>query len=135
MDVYHKVLTRVYELSEGRDSVDVDLSDVTKKEGFFPSIDDITHFLAGESWVTETPRKYVVRITHWGAAEAKKTLSNTPDKALAVTKDSNKTLAETKEFVIMLEEFATGPSSAKLDVIEKRYAEIGVILERIRSNI
>jgi hypothetical protein len=34
MDVYHKILTRIYEVTGGKDTVEVDLNDLLKQEGF-----------------------------------------------------------------------------------------------------
>lgn len=134
MDVYHKVLAKLFEITGGQETVDVDLTELLKREGFFPSLDEISRHLLSESWVTES-RENIVRITHWGAAEAKKTLSATPDKAQAVEKESNRLLSSTREFVIMLEEFAANPSSEKFKVLEKRFSELNGIIGRIGENI
>ena len=135
MDVYHKVLTKIYEETGGKDSVDVDLTDLTKREGFFPSLDDIAKFLAGESWVTETPKKYVVRLTHWGVSEAKKTLVGGPDKQQLIEKDSKRAIGEVKELLVMLEEFAAKPDAKKFGVIRGRFDGVGGSLERIEKNL
>ena len=135
MDVYHKVLVKIYEMTGGRDKVDVDLTELTKREGFFPSIDDITANLSGESWVTETSRRYVVRITHWGIAEAKKALSSAPDNGHAIAKEANRLVSFSREFLVMLEEFAGSPSADKLDPIEKRLSEITSMLEKIKGKV
>ena len=135
MDVYHKVLAKLYEMTGGRDSVDVDLAELLKKEGFFPSLDNISTHLLGESWVTETARQHTVRITHWGVAEAKRTLSNSPDKNKALTKEANRLLASTREMQIMLEEFVESPDSDKFKVIEQRMSEMTAAAGKIRSNL
>lgn len=135
MDVYHKVLTKIYEETGGKDSVDIDLTDLTKREGFFPSLDDITKFLTGESWVTETPKRYVVRITHWGVSEAKKTLVGAPDKLQLIERDSKRAVSDLRETLVMLEEFAGSPDAKKFDVIRKRFDEIAAALTRIEKNL
>lgn len=135
MDVYHKVLTKIYEETGGKDSVDVDLTDLTKREGFFPSLDDITKFLTGESWVTETPKRYVVRITHWGVSEAKKTLIGAPDKMQLIERDSKRAVSDVRETLVMLEEFAAKPDAKKFDVIRKRFDEAAAALTRIEKNL
>ncbi len=135
MDVYHKVLTKIYEQTGGKDSVDVDLTELLKREGFFPSLENITKFLTDESWVTETAKQYTVRITHWGVSEAKKTLSGAPDKAQIIERDSKKIISEAREFVVMLEEFAASPESKKFAVIRERHEQIGGTLGRIEKNI
>lgn len=61
------MLVRVFEAAEGRETVDVDFVEIAKREGYFPSIDDIVSHMKAESWVTES-RTNIVRLTHWGIA-------------------------------------------------------------------
>ena len=135
MDVYHKILTKIYEVTGGKDTVEVDLNDLLKREGFFSNIDNISLHLTTESWVAETPRPRVVKLTHWGAAEAKRVLSNAPDTIRELAKDANRLLADSRELIIMLEEFAVSPSSTNFKTIEKRFVDLSAIFERIRGNI
>lgn len=135
MDVYHKILTKIYEVSGGKDTVEVDLNDLLKREGFFSNIDSIALHLTTESWVAETARPRVIRLTHWGAAEAKRVLSNTPDTIRELTKDANRLLADSRELIIMLEEFAVSPSGANFKTVEKRFADLGAIFARIREHM
>ena len=135
MNVYHKVLTKVFEVSSGRDTVDVDLVDLTKKEGFYASIDSISRQLLDEGWITPGAKKNSVRITHWGAMEAKRVLSASPDKANELAKESNKLMGEGKELFLLIEEFASNPDSGKLDVIEKRVADMASRCRSIRGHL
>lgn len=135
MDVYHKVLTKIYEQTGGKDSVDVDLTELLKREGFFPSLENINKFLTAESWVTETPKLYTVRITHWGVSEAKKTLAGAPDKVQIIEREGKKIIAEARELVVMLEEFAASPESKKFAVIRERHEQIAGTLGRIEKNL
>jgi len=135
MNVYQKVLTRIYDITGGKDSVDVDLVDLTKKEGFYSNIDNISKQLQDEGWITEGSKTNIVRITHWGASEAKRVLSASPDKVNELSKESNRLVADGKEFAIMLEEFAAGPDASKLGRIEKRIAEISERCRRIKGYI
>jgi hypothetical protein len=135
MNVFHKVLVRIFEISGGKDSFDVDLVDLLKKEGFYSNIDNISRQLQDEGWVTEPGRKNVVRITHWGTTEAKRVLSASPDKANEVEKNSNKLLNEAKELIIMLEEFAVKPESKKLDLIDKRLSDLRERSGTIRTHL
>ena len=133
MDVFHKILVGIYDASGGKDTVDVDYKELIKKEGFLSNIDSILKHLSDESWVTERGN-YTVRITHWGAAEAKRVMTDTPDKRALLIKDANRTVTSTREFLIMLEEFAGDPSTKKLDVIEKRLSDIETLLAKVREN-
>jgi len=135
MDVYHKILTKIYEVTGGKDTVEVDLNDLLKKEGFFSNIDSIASHLTTESWVAETPRPRVILLTHWGAAEAKRVLSNTPDTVRVIAKDANRLLEDSRELIIMLEEFAASPTVAHFNTIEKRFSDLNELFARIRSNI
>lgn len=135
MNVFHKVLIKIYEITGGKDSVEVDLEDLLKKEGFYPSRDSITRQLQDESWVTEAGRKYVVKITHWGVAEAKRVLANAPDKVNEVEKNSTRLLNESRELIIMLEEFAEKPEAKKLDRIDKRITELSERSRTIREHL
>lgn len=133
MNVFHKVLTKIYDITGGKEKADVDLIDLLKKEGFYSNIDNISKQLIDEGWVTESTRKYTVRITHWGNTEAKRVLSDAPDKATELDKDSTRFLGQGKALVIMLEEFAAGPDAKKLDNIDKQVAEMAERSKRIRG--
>ena len=135
MNVYQKVLTKIYDITGGKDSVDVDLVDLTKKEGFYSNIDNISKQLQDEGWITEGAKTNVIRITHWGASEAKRVLSASPDKVNELSKESNRLAADAKEFAIMLEEFVTGPDPQKLSRIEDRISEMSERCSRIKSFI
>jgi hypothetical protein len=106
MDVYHKVLTRVFKDSGGKETVKVDMGEILKQEGFFASRDEIGARMIEEGWITEADAKYLVYLTHWGVAEAKKTLKNVPDNSRALERDSKQLISTAKEFVVMSEEFA-----------------------------
>ncbi len=135
MDVYHKVLTRVYEKTGGKDNADVDFVELLKREGFYPSIDEIKAYMSGESWITETSTLNTIRITHWGVAEAKKTMAATPDSANIVTKQSNRLLFETRDFIVVLEEFMGRPSSDNFKGVEKKFGELNALVKTIKENI
>jgi hypothetical protein len=135
MDVYHKILTRIYEITGGKDSVEVDLNDLLKQEGFYSNIDNISQHLATESWVAETPRPRVVKITHWGTAEAKRVLTNTPDVRRETAKDANRLLADARELIIMLEEFADSPTPEHFRNIRKKLDGLEMIMERLDGNM
>ena len=135
MNVFHKVLVKIFELTGGKDNVEVDLVELLKKEGFFPSIDSISRQLLDESWITEGSRKNTCKITHWGVAEARRVLSNAPDKVNEVEKESTRLLTEVRGLIIMLEEFATKPDSKKFDGIEKRISELADRSKAIRQHL
>ncbi len=130
MDAYHKILVRIYEESGGKEAVDVDLTDLTKKEGYFPSRDEICEMLKSESWVIES-RPNVVQLTHWGIAEAKKAGSVRPDAVRALERESRKLLAEIRDFAVVIEEFIADPGEARRAALATKFSEIRVIYDRL----
>lgn len=134
MNVYHKVLTKIYEITGGK-AADVDLVDLLKKEGFYSNIDAISSQLQDEGWVTESGRKNVVRITHWGASEAKRVLSDSPEKVDEVSKNSNRLLGDARELITLIEEFSTKPAAKTLDNIEKRLTELKTMAGNLRGHL
>lgn len=132
MDTYHKVLTKIYEMTGGKELVDVDLTDLLKKEGYFPSLEEISNHLKTEGWVTET-RANVVRITHWGAAEAKKAGTSGSDAAKAIEREGRRLLAESREFSAVVEAFLGDPSSEHISSVRKKFAEMEKIVAGLAS--
>lgn len=135
MDVFHKVLLKVYELTGGRENVEADLTDLLKREGYLSNIDPIDEHLAGEGWVTPGSRKYCVKMTHWGVAEARRVLADAPDKRSLLEKQTASFLSDAKQLVIMSEELSSSPSKEKLANVTKRVARMSEILENIGSNL
>lgn len=133
MNVFHKILIKIYEMTDGKDTIDVDLVDLTKKEGFYSNIDNISRQLQDEGWITEGAKRNIIRITHWGMMEAKRVLSASPDKANELSKESTRLMNVGKEFAIMLEEFNAGPDADKLGRIEKRISEMSERCRKIRE--
>ena len=135
MDVYHKILARIYKDSDGQESVRVDFGEILKQEGFFPSIEQIASHMIKEGWITDSDRKHHVQITHWGIAEAKKAAKGVPDSSKAIEKDCNALVSRAKEITVMSEEFAGAPSKKKLNEIEKSLTEITKVIERLSDNV
>ena len=135
MNVYHKILVKIFEITGGKESMDVDLIDLTKKEGYFPNIDMINKQLLDEGWITEPSRKYTIRITHWGATEAKRVISDSPDRVNELLRNSTRLVNETKELASMVEEIAAKPESGKLDLIARRIADLSSRVGTIRQHL
>lgn len=133
MDVYQKVLTKLVELTGGKETVDVDLVDLLKKEGFYPSIDNIREYMSSESWITETSRRNVIRLTHWGVAAAKKTGGSGQDAQKAVKKEANKLGGISKDLTVLIEEFAASPDAEKLKLIEANVAKLTAGVQGIKT--
>jgi hypothetical protein len=66
MDVYQKVLLKLYQVTVGKNSQSIDLKDLVKSQGFLGSYNDIFKMLNEQGWIAETQKANYVRITHWG---------------------------------------------------------------------
>ncbi len=137
MDVYQRILLKVYEISGGKDTADIDFADLLKKEGFYPSLPSIMDQLVSQSWITETSRKNIVRLTHWGVQEAKKLQSSSPEAAkyAQTKKETTRLLSEVREFARMLEDFSSNQSKESFSKLENKFSEINTAIANIKSNI
>src|ERR1043165_4258618 len=103
MDAFHKVLVRIYEITGGRESQDVDFVELLKAEGFYPSLESIKSHMSTESWITDSPRPNSVRITHWGIAEAKKTMAGPKAAEPGIDQTNARLVQVTRDFSIVVE--------------------------------
>ena len=135
MDVYHKVLLKLYQVTDGKDSLTVDLKDLVKNQGFLGNYNDIFQILSGQGWISETPKLHFVRITHWGVKEIKKTSGNEPDNAQILQKETARITSETKQFLILLDEFSSNASKENFAQIENKISEINTAIGKLKSSI
>ena len=136
MDVFHRVLIKLYDATGGKESEAVDLKDLVKKEGFLGNYPQIKDHLSRQSWISETSRLDTVQITHWGVSEAKKAqTSGGVDDSQAIKKEINKTIASTKELVIFLDELANDVSEENIEKAEKKLGEINSAIQNIKLNV
>lgn len=133
MDVYHKVLMKLYQVTEGKDSQTVDLKDLVKSQGFLGNYDDIFQLLSGQGWIAETPKLNFVKITHWGVKEAKSSGNGEPDPTQVVKKEANRLVGETKHLLIMMEELAANASETNFSQAEKKLNELSAAIGRLKS--
>ena len=135
MDVYHKVLVKLYEVTGGKDSVTTDLKDLVKGQGFLGNYNDIFQMLSGQGWIAETPKLHFVKITHWGVTEVKKAGGGQPDKSQILKKEAARIASETKMFLILLEEFSSDTSAVNFGQMEKKFNEINSAIGKLKSSI
>lgn len=135
MDVYHKVLLKLYQVTGGKDSQTVDLKDLVKGQGFLGNYDDIFQMLSGQGWIAETPKLNYVKITHWGVKEASNSGNAAPDSAQIVKKEAIRLINETKQLLIMLEEFAEDSSKENLAQVEKRLNDLTAAIGKLKFSI
>lgn len=135
MDVFHKVLARIYEISGGRETKEVDFIELLKKEGFYANRDSIKDQLNTEGWITDAARPGYVRITHWGMAEAKKSGKGAANQENGVAQHIEKLKASGRELIVSIDELGKNPTAKSLKSVEQRLAEIDSVLSEIRGKI
>lgn len=135
MDVYHKILLKLYEVTGGKDSATTDLKDLVKNQGFLGNYNDIFQMLSGQGWIAETPKLNFVKITHWGVKEIKKMATAEPDRSQAVREDAARLIPETKHFLIMLEEFSNKASKENFAELERKINEINSAIGKLKMSI
>ena len=135
MDVYHRVLVKLYEMTGGKESEAVDLKELVKKEGYLGSYPQIKEHLGSQSWITETARVDSVKITHWGIKEAKNSQTPGSDDSQAAKKAISRTIADTRELIIFLEELANDVSKENILKAEKKLDQINSAIQKLKSNV
>jgi hypothetical protein len=135
MDVFHKVLTRIYESTGGRETQEVDFIELLKQDGFYPNRDSIKDHLSTEGWITDSPRPDHVRLTHWGIAEAKKTLAGPSASGQGIDQQTSRLLAAARDFSTVIGEFVSRPTSESLKPVEDRISEINTLLSKIKNQL
>ena len=136
MDVYHKILVRLYDITDGKQSKTVDFVDLVKGEGFYPSYSEIFRQMSQAGWIAEAGRSDVVKITHWGIKEAKKSKSGgAPDSKRALEKQARRFRSNVKEFLVMTEEFASDVSAENFRQVESKFGEIKKAIEKLNSDL
>ena len=138
MDAYHKALVKLYDATGGRDTLAVDFKELVKSLGFLGNYEDVTQNLSGQGWIAETNKANYVKITHWGVKEAQKALSGDSgevDETLELRKSANRLKDETKQFLIMLEEFASDVSKEKFGQVEKKFGELNAAIAKIKESL
>lgn len=135
MDVYHKVLHQLCDVTEGKSSKAVDFKNLVKQMGFHGNYADIFQRLSGEGWIAESPKPDFVSITHWGVAEVKKTSSGTGDVNAEAKREANRAAASSKELTQLLEEFTRKVEKDNFPPIEKKLDELQTAVAQIKKNL
>lgn len=138
MDVYHKVLVRLYEETGGKDSQPVEFRDLVRDMGFLGSYPDVFREMSRQGWIAETPRADVVNITHWGIKEAKKTASGDEDaseNSKLVSREASKLQSNAKELAIIAGELTSDQTEDKFKQLSRKLSEINEGAETIKDNL
>src|SRR5690348_6227729 len=124
MDVFHKVLARIYEISGGRETQEVDFIELLKKEGFYANRDSIKDQMSTEGWITDAARPGYVRITHWGMAEAKKSSRVGDKQENGVAQQIEKLKNAAHELTLSIDELGKNATAKSLKSVEHRLIEM-----------
>jgi hypothetical protein len=138
MDVYQKVLLKLYDVTGGSDSQTADLKELVKGLGFLGNYPDIFKELSRHAWIAETRRPDVVLMTHWGIKEAKKVGGGGGEVSEAVkivSKETERLKSDTKQFIIMLDEFAANKSKESFKSLENVFGQLADAIGKIKTNV
>ena len=135
MDVYHRVLLKLFEETGGSDSKAVDFADLVKRLKFHANYPSIFKELSVQGWIVETGKADWVKLTHWGIEEAKKSQTGESGDAPELKKDSNRLLAEARELVGLLENLAADATKDKLSSVEKKISQLNSMINDLKSKL
>lgn len=133
MDVYHRVLVKLFEETGGSDSKAIDFADLVKRMKFHANYVNIFKELSVQGWIVETGKVDWVRLTHWGIEEAKKSQAGGAGENQETKKDYNKLLSEARELVAMVESLPSDANKDNLSIVEKKSLQINAIIAEIKS--
>lgn len=133
MDIYNKFIAKIYEETGGNDSQAIDFVDLVKREGFYGSYNDLFKELSNRGWITETSKPDWIKITHWGAREAKRVQSG-EDSAGNLQRDANLLLAESREFAALVEDFLKDLSNDNFSALEKKISGLNKAFSYLKAN-
>ena len=114
MNVYHQVLVKLYEETEGKSGKAVNLMNLAKTLGLHGNYTDIFEHLNVAGWIAEASKADWVTITPWGVKEARKALENpggANDARQQIVRHSNLAASLAKELSVLLETQAQNPEA------------------------
>lgn len=137
MNVYHQVLVKLYDETEGKSSKTVNLMNLVKSLGLHGNYADIFEHLNREGWIAESVKADFVVITQEGAREAKKS-SNNPgggkENRQEIIRGSNLAAHLAQELSVLLEAQAKTPESDFAEA-SKKMVELQNALAQIKANL
>lgn len=138
MDVYQKVIVKLYEVTGGKDSQAVDFKDLVKKLGFYGHYSSIFERLSREGWVAEDRKADFVRITHWGIAEAKKAMEAEgveASDAPSTSANAANCVTIAKEFATLIENFAQNTSQENLKKAQIKFTDMETAFNLAKTDV
>lgn len=135
MDVYHRVLVKLFEETGGSDSKAIDFADLVKRMKFHANYVSIFKELSVQGWIVETGKADWVRLTHWGIQEAKKSQVVGSGDGREAKKDFNKLLSEARELVGLIETLSSDETKENFSSVEKKSLQINALIADLKSKI
>ncbi len=136
MNVYHQVLVRLYEETEGKSGKSVNLMNLAKSLGLHGNYANIFEQLSSEGWIAEGIKADFVVITPDGIREAKKSLSNSGgdnDARQQIVRNSNRAASLATELAALLETQAQNPTQDFAETL-KKMAELQTTVTQIKTS-
>lgn len=133
MDVYHRVLVKLFEETGGSDSKAVDFADLVKRMKFHANYVNIFKELSVQGWIVETGKVDWVRLTHWGIEEAKKSQTDGESANPETKKDFNKLLSEARDLVGLIETLSNDGTKENFSRVEKKGAQLNAVIVELKS--
>lgn len=135
MDAYQRVLLKLYEVTGGKDTKKVDFRGLIKELGYTSSYVDIFERMTREGWIVEDSQADMVRLTHWGAAEAKKKLLPKDEINKVLSDNAKKCASLAKDFSSLMEGFSKEISAENLTLALNKYEELNALFKKIREGM
>lgn len=110
VDVYHRVLAKLYEAKGEQSDKILNMLEIIKQEGLVGAKHDIFEYMSHQGWIVDSPTPGFVHLTPWGIKEHKLFSERSkPDKQKLIEdaiRESNRAAAAGRELADALEKYA-----------------------------
>lgn len=137
MDVYHQVLVKLYEATEGKSNKAVNLLDLAKSIGLHGNYDNILEHLNVEGWIAESVKANFVVITPNGVREARKIQSGAGSASTTrqeIVRDCNRAVHLANELAALLAAQAQNPNGDFAEAT-KKMIELQTSVAQIKTSL
>jgi hypothetical protein len=134
MDVYHKVLRKLNDVTGGKETKRVDFRDLLKSLGFFSSYSEIFERMKDEGWIIEDSTPNHVRLTHWGIIEDKKSSGEKNDATEDRRAEIKRLSENARELASLIESLADEKSKTVIVTVEKKFEAFSTAFDHLRKN-
>lgn len=140
MDIYHEVLTKLFDLSEGKAGKNFDFVKLVKDLGLRGNYVNIYDYLNRKGWIVESTKEDFVGITPFGIIEVRKFRANggeNEDAEDTFQREVRKTISTAQDLVTLLEASEQTPHDARTSFsqVEKKFTELQGALNQLKDNL